>query len=234
MGGPSAEGLSPATAEALAFVADLDRPVLDEGDDHHLRRVLRLRAGAPIVVGDGAGRWRICRLDASLAVVGEVEEDPPTGQQTTVAFSVPKAEKPEFVVQKLTELGTDRVVLIQAERTIVRWEGARAHRHVERLHRVAREAAMQARRTRLPEVVGPVPFVEAARWPGVTRCDRGGEPLTSARTTLLVGPEGGWTEAERELVPAAVTLAPYVLRVETAAIAAGALMGALRSRSVSA
>lgn len=233
MGGPPGEGLTPATAEALAFVADLERPQLDEGDEHHLRRVLRLRPGAPIVVGDGAGRWRTCRLGPSLTDVGEVVEDPVKGPEITIAFSIPKAEKPEFVVQKLTELGADRIVLMQADRTIVRWEGARAARHVERLRRVAREASMQARRTRLPDVAGPVPFAEAARWPGATRADRGGAALTSDRATLLVGPEGGWTEGERRMVPAAVTLAPYVLRVETAAIAAATLLGALRSRSVS-
>ena len=235
MPGPSGEGVTPTTAEALAFVADLDRPELDEGDDHHLRRVLRLRPGSPIVVGDGAGRWRPCRLGpSSLTGLGDVVEEPPPAPEITVAFSIPKAEKPEIVVQKLTELGADRIVLLRADRTIVRWEGDRARRHVERLRRVAREAAMQARRPRLPELAGPVPVAEAARWPGATRCDRDGGPLTDAHTTVLVGPEGGWTDAERQLVPAAVTLAPYVLRVETAAIAAGALLGVRRSRSVTA
>ncbi|MPY95117.1 MAG: RsmE family RNA methyltransferase [Acidimicrobiia bacterium] len=226
MTSPAGDGLGPTTAEALVFVADLDRPELSAPDAHHLRRVLRLRRGAPIAVGDGSGRWRVCSFGDRLVEATEIVHEPEPTPVMTVAFSIPKAEKPELVVQKLTELGTDRIVLLQADRTVVRWEGDKVHRHMERLHRVAREAAMQARRPRLPEVLGPLPFGVAATWPGATRCDQGGGPVPTGQPTMLVGPEGGWTERERAQVQHVVGLAPYVLRVETAAIAAGALLAA--------
>jgi 16S rRNA (uracil1498-N3)-methyltransferase len=232
MGGPVADGLTPATAAALAFVADLERPELEEGDAHHLQRVLRLKQGQPIAVSDGTGSWRICGLDEELTVASEVTVEPVASPELTVGFSIPKVEKPELVVQKLTELGVDRIALIEAERTVVRWRGQKAQHHVERLRRVARGAAMQARRTRLPELVGPVSFAAAASWPGATRCDRGGEPLSDRHSTVLVGPEGGWAPSECSRLPDSVGLAPYILRVETAAIAVGVLQVALRSRSV--
>jgi 16S rRNA (uracil1498-N3)-methyltransferase len=232
MDGPVADGLTPATAAALAFVADLERPELEEGDAHHLRRVLRLRRGEPIAVSDGMGSWRICRLGEGLTVASEVVVEPVASPQLTVGFSIPKVEKPELVVQKLTELGIDRIALIEAERTVVRWKGQKAQHHVERLQRVARGAAMQARRTRLPTLLGPVPFAVAAAWPGATRCDRGGAPLSDRHSTVLVGPEGGWAGPECARLPDSVGLAPYILRVETAAIAVAALQVALRSRAV--
>ncbi len=232
MSADDASGLTPRSADALAFVADVERPELSSDDDHHLRRVLRLRDGATVAVSDGDGRWRVCRLGQGLDPVGGAVLEAEAQPRLTVAFSIPKGERPEVAVQKLTELGVDRIVLLAAERTIVRWEGARAGRHLERLERVAREAAMQCRRPRLPEVAGPVPFRVAATWTGAARCDVGGAPMSLAHPTVLVGPEGGWTETEREALLPSVALAPHILRVETAAIAAAALLTALRSHLV--
>ena len=69
-----------------------------------------------------------------------------------MAFAPVKGERPEWVVQKLTELGIDRIVPLFSERSVVRWSGARGQATVERLRRVAREAAAQCRRVWLPEV----------------------------------------------------------------------------------
>src|SRR5688500_562389 len=119
---------TPRSARAHAFVDDLDVPRLDGDDQRHLQRVLRLRPGSEVTAGDGAGRWRPCLLTdgPGLDVVGDVVADPDPGPALTVGFALVKGEKPELVVQKLTELGVDRIVPFDAERSVVRWEPAKA------------------------------------------------------------------------------------------------------------
>ena len=135
---------SPVTARAHAFVDDLAEPRLSDADHHHLARVLRLAPGTDITVGDGAGRWRAARLTGSPAldpqgdVVADARPDPPI----TVAFALVKGERPELTVQKLTELGADRIVPFVAERSVVRLDEAKSGRQVQRMAAIAREAAM--------------------------------------------------------------------------------------------
>jgi 16S rRNA (uracil1498-N3)-methyltransferase len=143
-----------------------------------------------------------------------------------------KGERPELVVQKLTELGLDRVVPMTTSRVVAQWEGERARRHVERLRRVSREAAMQARRAWLPEVDRVRSFGEVATWSGAALADRDGGPVTLDRPLVLVGPEGGWSPEEASAGLPAVALGPHVLRAETAAIVAGALLAARRAGCV--
>jgi 16S rRNA (uracil1498-N3)-methyltransferase len=226
------EGPTPQTAAAHAFVADLDAPELAPETRHHLQRVRRLSDGEPITVGDGQGAWRVVAFGPVLTHAGPVTVDPPSRPPITIAFAPAKGERPEWVVQKLTELGVDRIVPLRAARGVVRWDGERAARQVERLRRVAREAAAQSRRTWLPEVAMPVTFADAIRWPDVMLAEREGGRPTLDSPTVLVGPEGGWAPEEREtakaLGVALLGLGPHVLRAETAAVAAGALLTAER------
>jgi len=219
---------------AHVFVADLTDPQLDDADRHHLERVLRLRAGEPVTVSDGRGGWRRCTFVAggSLQPEGEVEQRPSASPPITIAFALTKGDKPELTVQKLTELGVDRIVPFVAARSIVRWDDERANRQVERLRRVAREAAMQCRRAHLPEVGDVADFASVARLPGAVLADAGGAPPSIEHPVVLVGPEGGWTDEERASGPAPVGLGDHVLRAETAAITAAALWTALRSGRV--
>ncbi|MCU1460401.1 MAG: rsmE [Acidimicrobiales bacterium] len=220
-------------ARAHVFVDDVDGPLLADDDRHHLERVLRLRAGDAITVADGRGRWRACSFGPRLTLDGDTMVDPPPSPPVTVAFALTKGDKPELAVQKLTEVGADRIVLVMAEHSVARWDDDKAGRALARLRKVAREAAMQSRRTWLPEVAGPVPFAEAAGIPGASLADVGGDPPSLARPAVLVGPEGGWSDAERSTAGAlglpTVGLATNVLRAETAAVIAGALLAALRS-----
>jgi 16S rRNA (uracil1498-N3)-methyltransferase len=225
--------LAPATSgppidAPLVFVADLDVPILDDGDRHHLVRVLRVAPGAPITIADGHGRWRTARLGAVVEPDGDVHVEAPAEPPITIAFALVKGERPELVVQKLTELGADVVVPFVAARSVVRWDAARAARNHERLSRVAREAAMQCRRPRLPVLETVQPFGAVITRGGAAIADRDAPPPTRATPTVLIGPEGGWTAEERAAAPAAVGLAPYVLRAETAAFAACTLLAALR------
>ncbi len=224
-----------AVAVAHVFVPDLASPVLDAGDRHHLERALRLRAGEVVTASDGAGRWVACRWvgggagGAPLEVDGEVVVEPAPAPLVTVVFAPVKGERPEWAVQKLTELGVDRIVPLEAARSVVRWTGERAAGPLDRWRRIAREAAMQSRRAWLPEVETPVSFREAAGWAGAARAEAGGDPPSLARPVVLVGPEGGWDREERAAALPTVGLGPNVLRTETAAVAAGTLLVALRS-----
>ena len=210
-------------------MADLDRPSLAPEDHHHLERVLRLRKGAEVTVCDGRGGWRACRFGPELEAVGEVVREARPSPPVEVAFALVKGERPEWVVQKLTELGADRVVPFAAARSVVRWDAARAARQVERLRRVAREAAGQSRRTWLPDVEEVATFDQVADRPGAVLADRGGEPPWLPAGPVLVGPEGGWGHEERGRDLPRMALGPHVLRAETAAAAVGTLLVALRA-----
>lgn len=229
LGGPASAGTA-----AHAFVSDVDTPVLDPEDHHHLARVLRLRAGDRLTVADGRGRWRlgVMRAAGEVQPAGPVQAEAVSEPAITIAFALMKGQRPEYVVQKLTEVGVDRIVPFAAERSIVRWDAERADRHVERLRRVAREAAMQSRRSWLPDVDAPVDFATAAAMAGAGRADRGGAPPCLDHPVVLTGPEGGWSPAELAVDLPSVDLGPHVLRAETAAVVAGALLVAMRARLV--
>lgn len=211
------------------FVADLDRPELEEADAHHLARALRLRPGDALTVSDGAGRWRPARFGPQIEVDGDVVVVPDARPAVTVGLAPVKGQRPEWAVQKLTELGVDAVWLLVADRSVVRWEGERGAGHADRLARVAREAAMQSRRCRLPEIRAGVPVAEALATEGVALAEPGGGPPSLDRPVVLVGPEGGWSDGERAAAPALVGLGATILRAETAAVAAGTLLTALRT-----
>ena len=227
--------VTPPTARAHAFVADLDRPELAAGDHHHLRRVLRLAVGDPVTVGDGRGRWRPGRLTDDVAVepTGEVVADPAPDPPVTVAFALVKGGRPELAVQKLTEVGVDRIVPFVAERSVVRWDRSKAERQRARLADIAREAAMQCRRVWLPQVDALATFPTVAALPGAALADRRGAAPSLGHPTVLVGPEGGWAPSERNAGLPLVVLATHTLRSETAAITAGAVLAALRAGLVS-
>ena len=220
--------MNPAAAEAHAFVDDLDHPQLRVEDRHHFERVLRLRPGAAITVSDGLGGWRPCSVGAELQTSGPVEHDPAPTPALTIGFALVKGERPELIVQKLTELGADRVIPFVAARSVVRWDSDKAARQHERLITIAREAAMQSRRTWLPAIEPLVPFAVVAALPGAALAQRGGGPPSLALPVLLVGPEGGWAAEELAAGLPHVDLGPHVLRAETAAIGAIAVVAALR------
>ena len=227
-------------AAAQVFVETVDDGgllSLADADAHHLARVLRLRRGERVVVSDGAGRWRMARFagGSALEPEGEVRVEPRPAVTLTVGIALVKGDRVDWAVQKLTELGIDKVVLLAADRSVVRWDTERLPTHLQRLQRVAREAAMQSRAVYLPEIVhaagvagvlsgaGAAPGRMALAEPGAT-------PLIDARatSTVLVGPEGGWSEVELDLPLHRVGLPGGVLRTETAAVTAGAILAALR------
>ena len=216
------------------FVVDLSTPTLDEDDRHHLGRVLRLRDGDDLILGDGAGRRcrAVYRVSDDPELVGDVVAVPASDPAVAVGFALIKGGRPEMVVQKLTELGVDRILPLSADRSVVQWDEAKASTQVERFRRVAREAAMQSRRAWLPIVEEMAVAREVQPAAGVVLAEPGGDPIDRSVRVLLVGPEGGWTDEELIRHPT-VGLGPTVLRAETAAISAGTLLTALRDGRVS-
>ena len=207
-----------------AYVEDLDKPALTDEDPHHLARVLRLRDGDSLTVGDGLGRWCPARFGSNLRIAGEVVAVPPPSRTVAVGFALIKGGRPELVVQKLTELGVDHILPLATERSVVRWNEAKIASQHERMIRVAREAGMQSRRVRLPEVFPVAPVVSLV---DAAMAQPGGETLDADVELLLVGPEGGWTPEELQ-ERRRISLGSTILRAETAAIVAGVLLTALR------
>jgi 16S rRNA (uracil1498-N3)-methyltransferase len=215
-------------AAAHVFVADLAAPELSADDRHHLERVLRLRPGEDVTVSDGEGRWRLCHFAGSLQPAGDIHVEERPSPAVTIGVALTKGERLDWAVQKLTEVGVDAIVPFVATRSVVRWDPDRAGRHVERLRRIARQAAMQSRRTWLPTLDDLRSFAEVTAVTGVALAEPGGDPPSLARPVVLVGPEGGWSEEEAGAAPR-VDLGPTILRAETAAVTAGTLLCALRA-----
>jgi 16S rRNA (uracil1498-N3)-methyltransferase len=228
----------PPRAAAQVFVADPAAPELTPEDHHHLARVLRLTPGEVVIAADGHGGSAICRFTGDgplLEPTAAVTRHPRPVPALTIGFAPAKGDRPEWVVQKLTELGVDRIVPLVTERGVVRWDRARAAKAVERFGRIAREAAAQSRRPWLPVLDEPVALgdlVERDR-AVLAVADLGGGPPSLEQPVLAIGPEGGWSDAERALGLPSVRLGDGVLRAETAAVAAATLLGALRAGLVS-
>jgi 16S rRNA (uracil1498-N3)-methyltransferase len=209
----------------LVYVDDLASPVLTTADRHHLERALRLRPGDEIIVADGRGAWRSARLAPVIEPIGAVMFDPETTPAITVVFAPVKGDRPEWMVAKLTELGVDVIVPMTTARSVVRWP---ADHDLDRLRRVIREAGMQCRRPRLPQLRQPVTFAEAAAFPGACLADMVGAAPSLVTPTILIGPEGGWTDDERSMAIPSVRLGNHTLRAETAGVAAAVIWGVLR------
>ncbi len=222
---------------------------LGADEARHLRSVLRLGNGDEAFAFDGAGREFRCEVaiearDAvTLAVLEEVAPQRPESElELTLAVALLKGEKFDWVVQKATELGVARIVPVMTKRADVRLDKRKGGTgRDERWARLALEAAKQSGRARVPEVAAPVELSELLRdgdrTHGIMFSERAGVSLTAAleeageetaSLIALVGPEGGWDDAEIEAAQTAgwrvVTLGGRILRAETAAITVAALL----------
>lgn len=206
----------------LFYVEDLATPELSESDLHHAVRVLRVRDGEELSVADGHGGWRRCVWESGRPVpIGEIVVEPPARPEIVIGIALTKGGTVDLAVQKLTEIGVDRIRPFVAERSVLRWEPSRAARALARWQTIVREAGMQSRRAALPVVEPVASFADVAVSPAVLCC-RDGRPIASDDVTLLVGPEGGWSSSELSAPLDRVSLGGQVLRAETAAIVAAA------------
>ncbi|WP_341677842.1 16S rRNA (uracil(1498)-N(3))-methyltransferase [Niveibacterium sp. SC-1] len=218
---------------------------LPEAVAHHAERVLRLRVGEPIVLFDGEGveaQAEIVRLgrEAAAYIRTRTQVDREAPLIITLVQALATGDKMDWIVQKAVELGVSQVVPVAAERSVLRLEGERAAKRVAHWQQIAVSAAEQSGRNRILHVA---PLVGLPQWLTTARGSlcwmlepEAGErlsrkPRPEGAVSLLVGPEGGWSD--RELAAArgegceAVALGPRVLRTETAGLAATAAMMAL-------
>jgi 16S rRNA (uracil1498-N3)-methyltransferase len=237
-------------APALAFWPDEKSVVLDADETAHLRDVLRLHPGDEVFVFDGTGREFSCAVAAvtrnscDLTVLSEVEPSRPESHLSlSLAIALLKHEKFDLVVQKATELGVHQIIPVNSDRADVRPRSdEQAGKRVSRWQRIALEAAKQSGRARVPEVASPINFAEfvkgkAGADQALMFAERAGQSLEKisesftnppASLVAVIGPEGGWTDAEietaRESGWSIVTLGGRIMRAETAAIAIVALL----------
>lgn len=215
-------------SHAHVFVKSLSDPVLAFEDEHHLDRVLRLEADESITLCDGAGKWATATWTrARGATVTSRVFEAPREVALSVGFAIPKGDRVDLTVQKLTEIGIDRILLFTSARSVVFWDSDRRTKQLERLNRIAREASMQSRRLYMPQIQ-LTSFERIIEMSGVGIADPAGKDrLDRTVTTLLVGPEGGFESEELDYAVPKVALSRNILRVETAAMMAGAALVAV-------
>ncbi len=223
--------------------AQIGRIDLPASQAHHVRDVLRMTEGDELEVFDssgGSGRGHIVSISPSAVSIQIEQINLPQAQRTsvTVAAAVPKGTRADWMIEKLSELGVDRFIPLAAERSVVlpRGEGK-----PQRWQRLAEESARQCGRTsvmRIDSLTEPKNVLEQARNENMTAwylslADEAAPIFDLAGTiasglVLLIGPEGGWSPTEIKAlnsakIPAA-RITQTILRVETAAIAAAAIV----------
>jgi len=221
---------------------------LAEGEAHHARDVLRLAVGAEVEVFDGEGNIaaaRIARSDGKTVMVRveKVEERDSRLFEWSVAAAVPKGTRGDWMVEKLSELGAHAFIPLKTTRSVVSVEGKNK---LARWERLANESAKQSKRRgvmKFGEVMDVGKFVAELKSPGWylsldERARKIGDVVSEVvqekqikALTLLIGPEGGWTDDELRLFDRAgltgVRMGASILRVETAAVAAAAIVAAM-------
>jgi len=218
---------------------------LDADAAQHVAKSLRLKAGDALVVFDGRGGeyeatiQRIDRDRVDVKVGGLLGTERDSRLALGLVQGLPEADKMDWIIQKATELGVGWIQPVTCERSVVRLSGERAARREAHWRRVAVAATEQCGRTRVTEVRPTLNFMSWLAAPSETPrwlLDPAAEPLAARAAVpspleLVVGPEGGFSERERELLEArgavGVSLGPRVLRTETAPVAAFAAIHAL-------
>lgn len=218
---------------------------LDPRQAHHARDVLRLKTGQRVEVFDhegsaADGTIEIGSADQVYVIVHGDIRDAVAGFRWTVASALPKGARADWMVEKLSELGAHAFVPLITSRSVVAPEGKSK---LGRWARLAEESARQSRRIGVMTIEPPIHLpcllehLTSPAW--FLSAGSGAAPIVDAiarlgdadELTLLIGPEGGWSPDEIAALGSAgltaVSLGATILRVETAAVAAGAILAAI-------
>ena len=242
-------------ARRLFFVQEIKRGTAEiaGAEAEHLTRVLRAEAGQVYEISNNQRKYlaEIQTARKSSVVFRVIEELPPPRERSRVQLypALFKFDRFEWMVEKATELGVDAIACFEAVRS-ERGLAQAAQKRADRWARVAHEASEQSRRVTLPEIAKPASFDRILRTEHDAKLLLDEEPGTpnllavvneywperdsSQSIGILLGPEGGWTESERERAVEAgwrrCSLGEMVLRAETAAIAALSAVNLLWNR----
>lgn len=221
--------------------------LLISGDDyHHIVRVMRMSVGNKLICVE-SGKSCICTIaeitDKNIIcnVVEWIDETSELPVQVTIASGLPKGDKLEWIIQKGTELGADQFVPFTAARSIVKWDNKKADKKVERWQKIAKEAAEQSHRNKIPMVHSPVTlsslielskdcvckliaYEEESRIGESSILSQSLQSLQPNDSIIVVfGPEGGLDHTEIQLLKQhgfkSCGLGPRILRTETAPLA---------------
>lgn len=223
---------------SLFFVDDIDNPLLNGENAHHVERVLRMNVGEELLISDGRGKWARCKIDSiskrevALSVIESGFEEP-VSMRVSVLQAIPKSDRARETVELLTAAGVTEILPWQASRSI--------GKESEKWQSAAIEASKQSRRFHIPNVRSKVAGLEAKEilkdFDQILICHESAkiklsESVAPALNTLIViGPEGGLTEEEVELFKMAggktVKMGRPILRSAHAGIAAVSAVSAL-------
>lgn len=225
------------------------------GDARHIALSLRMKIGEHLVLCDGNGREadceikEICPESVVLSVASRCDSKAEPKTEVVLYQALPKFDKFEYIVQKSVELGVSRIVPVLTSRCISRPDEKTMAKKIERLQKIADEAAKQSGRGRLPKVSGLLSFKNAVKEMSTAKLpilffEHGDIPLrehienySGGSVAILIGAEGGFSDEEASFAEEngvhSVSLGPRILRCETAPIAAiSAIMYALGEMEV--
>ena len=219
-----------------------------EGEDvKHISKVLRCRIGEELEICDNDNNEYICEItnidksQVELDILERVDIKRESDLKIKVYQGLPKGPKMEMILQKLTEVGVDEIILVQTKRTVVKVDDKKEDKKIERWERIIYEAAKQSKRGKIPTLRGVLTFKEALADMGEN--DFNIAPYENERTKsikqaikgvdinnvgIFVGPEGGFEDTEIEAIEEiggqSVSLGPRILRTETASLVASSIV----------
>lgn len=219
-----------------------------EGEDvKHISKVLRCRIGEELEICDNDNNEYICEItnidksQVELNIIEVVDIKRESDLKIKVYQGLPKGPKMEMILQKLTEVGVDEIILVQTKRTVVKVDDKKEDKKIERWERIIYEAAKQSKRGKIPKLRGVLSFKEALA--DMKENDFNIAPYENERTKsikqaikgvdiknigVFVGPEGGFEDTEikaiEEIGGQSVSLGPRILRTETASLVASSIV----------
>lgn len=219
-----------------------------EGEDvKHISKVLRCKSGEKLEICDNDNNEYICEIadiDKSIVelnILHKVDIKRESDLKIKLYQGLPKGPKMEMILQKLTEVGVDEIVLVQTKRSVAKVDDKKEDKKLERWERIIYEAAKQSKRGKIPRLRGILSFKEALL--EMKENDFNIAPYENERTKsikqaikgvdinnigIFVGPEGGFDESEIEAIEdiggQSVSLGPRILRTETASVVASSIV----------